>query len=198
MKRMLSPRGAFLALALAAATAFAGAAIARVPGLSGYDPDAPIDISAESIELREAENILVAEGRVDIRQGGLRLQADRVEAHYITGEQTGRGGSPAEEIRRMEARGNVHVSTEAESISGNWAVYDVPASTVTVGGNVVLARGADMLSGSRLVINLETGHSRLEGAATADGGKGRVRGLFLPAARTGGGGNAAADPSADD
>jgi hypothetical protein len=55
----------------------------------------------------------------------------------------------------------------------------VPSQLVTVGGNVVLTQGKNVLKGDRLVIDLKTNESRFENTGnTATGG--RIRALFMP------------------
>jgi len=55
----------------------------------------------------------------------------------------------------------------------------VPAQLVTVGGNVVLMQGKNVLKGDRLVIDLKTGESRFENRGNTAAG-GRIRALFMP------------------
>ena len=51
---------------------------------------------------------------------------------------------------------------------------------VTVGGNVVLMQGKNVLKGDRLVIDLKTGESRFENTGTSNASGGRIRALFMP------------------
>jgi len=53
------------------------------------------------------------------------------------------------------------------------------AQMVTVGGNVVLMQGKNVLKGDRLVIDLKTGESRFENKGNTEAG-GRIRALFMP------------------
>ena len=55
----------------------------------------------------------------------------------------------------------------------------LPAQLVTVGGNVVLTQGENVLKGDRLVIDLKTGESRFENSGN-DAAGGRIRALFMP------------------
>jgi len=143
------------------------------------DTSLPIEVAADTFEVRQAEQLAVFSGDVDATQGEMRLQAQEVQIHYQTGE----GNSS--EITQLDATGEVHVSSPRETARGDWAVYDVLAETVTMGGNVVLTQGPNVIQGDQLVINLVTGRSRIQGGAsmvTEDAeegtGDGRVRGLF--------------------
>ena len=78
-----------------------------------------------------------------------------------------------------------------ERAAGDNAVYDFNRRVITMAGNVRLNRGSDTLNGGRLVIDLRSGVSSVDGAASgsssvtgADGGVttsnsgGRVTGTF--------------------
>jgi lipopolysaccharide export system protein LptA len=83
-------------------------------------------------------------------------------------------------VTKIVAKGNVVIdSGKDQTTTSDWALYDVPSQLVTVGGNVVLTQGKNVLNGDRLLIDLRTGESRFEhtGGATAGG---RIRGLFMP------------------
>lgn len=87
---------------------------------------------------------------------------------------------PGSKITKIEARGKVIInSKDDQTTTSDWALYDVPARTVTVGGNVVLTQGQNVLKGDRLVIDLETGESRFENTGEVTPGK-RIRALFMP------------------
>ena len=105
-------------------------------------------------------------GRAEITQGDARLRADVIE-----GTREPSGG-----ISRIEATGNVYYVTPTETIRGDRAVYTVSNATVVVTGDVILRQGQNVLTGSRLSYNIDTGQARIEGGG--DGG--RVRGVFYP------------------
>jgi len=83
-------------------------------------------------------------------------------------------------VTKIEATGNVIINSgENQTTTSDWALYDVPAQLVTVGGNVVLTQGQNVLKGNRLLIDLKTGESRFENTGDTAAG-GRIRGLFMP------------------
>jgi lipopolysaccharide export system protein LptA len=83
-------------------------------------------------------------------------------------------------IVKIEAKGNVVITSEDDqTTTSDWALYDVPTQMVTVGGNVVLMQGQNVLKGDRLVIDLKTGESRFENKGNTVAG-GRIRALFMP------------------
>ncbi len=136
-----------------------------------HDVDQPIEINADSLEVLQKDQRAVFRGNVDARQGRLRLKADELEVHYLSKAEGGQVGGA---ITRIDARGNVLVSSPTETAQGDAGVYDVTAKAITLTGKVVLTRGDNVIRGQRLVLDLATGKSRIEG------GGGRVRGYFVP------------------
>src|SRR5262249_12999574 len=92
----------------------------------------------------------------------------------------GLGTNNGTQISKIEARGEVVITSDQDqTTTSDWALYDVPAQLVTVGGNVVLMQGKNVLKGDRLVIDLKTGESRFENPGETGSG-GRIRALFVP------------------
>ena len=92
----------------------------------------------------------------------------------------GLNGDNGTQISKIEARGDVVITSDQDqTTTSDWALYDVPAQLVTVGGNVVLMQGKNVLKGDRLVIDLKTGESRFENTGDTGTG-GRIRALFMP------------------
>ena len=79
------------------------------------------------------------------------------------------------QIRRIEAKGNVSVTQKEQNATGDTAIFDMRANTVTLVGNVIVTRGQDVLRGQRLVVDLENGVSKMD--------QGRVEGLFQSGSR---------------
>jgi len=133
-----------------------------------HDRTEPIEITADALEVREAESIAVFSGDVVAGQGKLRLTATTLSVWYDA--EGGDGGEG--DIDRLRAEGEVFMTSGEESARGAWAEYDVAEGTVTMGGGVVLSQGPNAVSGERLVIDLNVGRGRIEG--------GRVRSVFRP------------------
>ena len=137
-----------------------------------HDSKAPIEITANALEVRQADQIAVFEGDVVAGQGTLRLTAERVEVSY---SQNGNDAQGTGAIRRMVAEGDVFLSNGAETARGARAEYDVEKGMVRMSGSVVLTQGQNAISGQSLVINLNSGFGRIEGSGT-----GRVKSIFTP------------------
>ncbi|MGL4543409.1 MAG: LptA/OstA family protein [Polymorphobacter sp.] len=171
-------RLAGLGAALAAAL-LATALPAQVSVLKGHSTNAPIDVAADRMEVRDAESQAMFAGNVVIRQGGMTLSADSVTIFYT------RSKTPTPEISRIDAQGAVKLVTASETAAARYGIYDVVRKTITLVGNVELTRAGSVLRGQRLAIDLATGRSTLDGAgAAAKAGApatsaGRVTGRFL-------------------
>jgi lipopolysaccharide export system protein LptA len=131
------------------------------------------------MELQDKQKRVVLTGNVDITQEDLRLQAARTTLAYTDAQTV--------QVQRIDAAGGVVVTRGDQRASGNSAVYDIPRRIITMVGNVALRRGKDTLNGGRLVIDLNTGLSSVDGrsggAASGAGGttttpSGRVTGTF--------------------
>lgn len=136
-----------------------------------HDNKAPIEITSDSLEVRQGEQLAVFSGEVVAGQGTLRLTADRVTVRYGGDKQ----GSDTGEIRSMLAEGNVFLSNGAETAQGSRAEYDVESGTVRMSGAVVLTQGENAISGESLAIDLNAGTGRIDGS-----GGGRVKSVFTP------------------
>ena len=144
---------------------------------SGLDTDKPIEISADSLEVKQDENIAIFTGNVDALQGDIRLRASQLTVHYRSGE-GGEAGVNA--ISRIDASGSVFITSGRETAQGEAGVYDVENSLITLIQNVVLTRGENVIRGDRLVLDLATGQTRVDGGESGPRSGGRVRSLFVP------------------
>lgn len=134
-----------------------------------HDRSAPIEITSDALEVRQAQNLAIFSGEVVAGQGTLRLTADRVEVSYD--EQAEGGDSETGAIRNLLAEGNVFISNGSETAQGSKARYDVESGMITMTGDVVLTQGQNVISGQQLTINLNEGQGKVEG---------RVKSIFTP------------------
>jgi lipopolysaccharide export system protein LptA len=179
-----APRRLARLLALAALAAALAALPPWSPAWSqGFQHDSklPIEITADSLEVVQDEQIATFLGNVDAVQGDLVLTSDQLRVHY-----RGSGEAPgmtAGSIRRIEATGNVFLSSPEETAQGEFGVYDVDGALLTLEGSVVLTREENVVRGERLEIDLATGRSQMFAAvpSTAGGTPGqRVKAVFVP------------------
>lgn len=159
---------AIAALALAAPAA---AQSVSPFGSFKHDQTQPIEIAADSLEVREEQKIAIFRGEVVAGQGSMRLTADELEVNYAD------AGGGSGEIQRLQARGSVFLANGAETAKGEYADYDVAAGTIAMTGDVVLTQGGNVVRGASLRIDLNTGQGKVEG------GGGRVQSVFAPRKR---------------
>ena len=141
--------------------------------MRGHDSNAPVNFAADRIEVQDRADRVVVSGNVHVTQGALTLDAARMTVAYRNA-----GGV---QIDRIDASGAVHVTRGTDSASGDIAIYDLNSKIITMLGNVALTQGANRLTGGRLVMDLNTGRSTVDGRAGAGagpGGGGRVTGTF--------------------
>lgn len=162
---------------LATLAAFGGIQLSA-QAIAVHNSNAPVSYAADRIELQDRQNRVVLSGNVQITQAGLNLNAARTIVNY--------SDAGSLKIQRIMATGGVNVTRGNERASGDTAVYDFNRRIITMAGNVRLNRGGDTLNGGRLVIDLATGVSSVDGKASgsssitgqASGNGGRVTGTF--------------------
>lgn len=198
--------GAVLALALFAAAPAAAQGLTNSFGGFSDNSGEPIDIESDVLVVHDAKKYATFKGSVKAVQGKTTLEAKELDVHYTgsgsdslskgadtTGAtasndatatdakpEAGALGQGGAQISKIEARGAVVITTDQDqTTTSDWALYDVPTQMVTVGGNVVLMQGKNVLKGDRLIIDLKTGESRFENKGNTAAG-GRIRALFVP------------------
>ena len=143
----------------------------QVSALKGHDSNAPVDVSADRIEVQDRADRAVFAGNVKARQGELSLDTARLTLAYTSGNGI--------KINRLDASGGVVVTSPSETARGNFAVYDLDRKLITLVGDVRLAREGSTINGSRLVIDLDSGRAVIDGGAPGVGqSAGRVTGRF--------------------
>lgn len=165
-------RSALVGFAVTGA-ALAGLQQPAAQGLGSHNTDAPVHFDADRIELQDNANRVVLAGSVRIKQGDLTLTAARTTVAYTD--------NGTLEIQRLDATGGVNVTRGNESARGSSAVYDFKRRVIVMSGGVQLRRGSDSLAGGRLVIDLRTGLSSVDGRSgggSGSGQSGRVSGTF--------------------
>jgi lipopolysaccharide export system protein LptA len=113
------------------------------------------------------------------------------------------GGDTGSRISRVDAQGNVVVSTATDIGRGDYGVYNADTGIVTLLGNVTVTRGPNTIRGQYAVVDLNNNISRMMPTPAAPGAPpSRVEGLFVrqdkpagPTAPSPNAGPAVANPS---
>jgi lipopolysaccharide export system protein LptA len=160
-----------------AAASLAGAALAQsqaqqpVSALKGHNANAPVDVSADRIEVQDRADRAMFVGNVHVTQAELTLDTARLTVAY--------SNAGSVQIDRLDASGGVVVRSPSETASGDFGVYDLNRKLITLVGNVRLNRGQSQIAGSRLVIDLNSGRAVIDGGpAGVNQNGGRVTGHF--------------------
>lgn len=173
-----------IALALTAAPALAQQNNGGVSALKGHDSNAPIDISSDHIEVQDRANRAIWTGNVHAVQGDMTMDAQRMTVAYTHATQPGQDP----QIQRIDASGGVTVVSPTERAKGNFGIYDLNRKLITLIGGVTLTRGTNVVNGARLVIDLNSGRSTVDGNAVGGGTNpsngGRVTGHFTVPKKT--------------
>ena len=176
----LAPAGGVLAQAVDAAP------IAEAAGQAKN-----VNIESDNMEVLDKSNQAIFTGNVNAERGGVTMKSAKLVVDYRSGG-TGKQGSKqgqaakpgkaakpaqaktgtASEVTNLEATGNVVIITRTQKITGDKALIDVKANTLTVVGNVVVEQGSSVVKGSKLLVDLTNNRSQMTG--------GRVKGLFTP------------------
>jgi len=156
----------------------------------GYKNSEPVEITADSLEVIQAENKAIFTGDVQANQGDMNIRSDKMTVHYKpakpskadVGEKNASSPDDASKISKVEVDNNVFISTPKETAKGDHGVYDVDAGIITLEGDVTLTSMKNIVKGHKLVYNLKTGQSKMaSGNGNSSGGKKeRVRGVFVP------------------
>lgn len=157
--------------------------------------DQPINISSDTLEVQQDKQLAIFRGKVDVIQGDTRLRSDDLFVYYrdrnnqapatqparqpqakpATGQAIAPGGPDASSITKVEAKGNVFVSTPKERAQGDFGVYDVDKKTITLTGNVLLTSDQSTVRCARAVMYQDSGRSTCDPVAG-----GRVQGVIIP------------------
>lgn len=111
-------------------------------------------------------------GNVVVTQADCKLRADKIVAEATSGK----------DINRLTAIGNVVFDSSSGTATGDHGVYELGPKTITLTGKVILTKGKDVMRGTTLVVDMNSGIAHL----TAKGMQGgRVQSVLVPADHTG-------------
>jgi lipopolysaccharide export system protein LptA len=200
--------GAFAQPAFAQDNTPAPAATENGPKLSN---DKPIHIESDRLEVHQNQNEAIFTGNVNVVQGDTLLKAGRMVVYYVkskpgdakgdkdnkgaTSNSTGKsdvgtGGialGGASDIDHIEVDGKVYVKSQDQQATGDRGTFDMKSQILTLSGDkVVLTQGQNVVVGCKLVANLKTGQSKLNGCGgNGAGTPGRVKMLLTPSKKNG-------------
>lgn len=148
------------------------------------DTRQPIAIDADSLEVIQPESKAIFQGNVKAVQGDMTLQSQQMTVYYDQDKQKTENSAMGA-LSRIVVSGTVRLTTPDESATSARGVYDAVRNMVYLFGDVVLKRGNNVLTGSKLEYSLTSGSSMLSGGVSSGANdvpksSGRVRGVFVP------------------
>ena len=138
----------------------------------------PILIDADSLMLKDKDNLAIFKKNVLVKQGQMVLKADEVKVYSedILGKKRSK-------IKKIEAFGDVKFSSMGKTAEANNAHYDVAKGKVTLKNKVRLEEDGNTLEGSNFIYNVNTGRSSISGSKKVVDGKtkkSRVKATLTP------------------
>lgn len=194
-ERFLGAAGAVL-VALAIVTgAPARAQQGAAAGFNLNASDEPVRIEADVLEVLDDQGTAVFTGKVVAQQGDTTLNTTKLTVFYeggamakqaneASGDAASGGPAQSQRIKRLEAEGQVVVTTKDQRATGDKAIFRMEDNSVTLTGDVVLSQGKNVLRGTELIVDLDTGRSKLV-SNDSSGQPSRVSGMFLPGSTPG-------------
>jgi lipopolysaccharide export system protein LptA len=132
----------------------------------------------DSLEWYDDKQLAVARGDAVAIREGKHLRGDVLTASVT------RAANEASHISRVDAHGNVLVSSQDQIARGDAGVYNVDTGIATLTGRVTLTRADNELRGQYAVVDLNNNVSRLLSAPPStqltEGKPARVQGLLVP------------------
>ena len=122
-----------------------------------HDSTLPVEITADKLNVDQADGSATFVGNVLIGQGNMRLSAGKVRVEYTTGADT------TGEISRLLASEGVTLVNGAEAAESREAIYTISSGVIVMTGDVVLTQGQNALSSEKMTVNLQTGTGTMDG-----------------------------------
>ena len=126
----------------------------------------PIYITSDWMEVDQKKNTIAYKGRVVTIQNDMTMRSETLTAYY---------DPEMKQMKQIVAEGKVNATQGNRVATGDKAVFDDKAKTVTLTGSPVMRQGNSQVSGVKVVYYIE------QDKATAEGdGKVRVQATIFP------------------
>lgn len=129
--------------------------------LAQFSANSSADTILLADETTSANGTITLTGQADIRQGDVRLLADKVVIYTAGGQ--GGGLVSTDGITRIEATGNFYYITAEQEVRGDKGVYTRASDNFEVTGDVILLQDDSVVTGTKLNYNLTTREANVVG-----------------------------------
>lgn len=123
-------------------------------GVAQPDGKLPVEVTSDSLTVKDDENTAIFTGNVIIGQGEMRLTAPRVVVTYLP-DQSG--------IERAHAEGGVTLVSGGDAAEGREADYVLNDGVIVMTGDVLLTRDNNAVTGDRIVVDTRAGTAHVTG-----------------------------------
>jgi lipopolysaccharide export system protein LptA len=114
----------------------------------------PIYITSDWMEVDQKKNTITYKGRVVTIQSEMTMRSERLTAVY---------DPEMKQIKQIIAEGKVNAVQGNRMATGDKAVFDEQAKTVTLTGNPVMRQGNSQVTGSRIIYYIDQDRAVAEG-----------------------------------
>lgn len=121
------------------------------------DTSLPVEVTADSLSVNQADGEAIFSGNVLVTQGEMRMTAGEIAVEYEDG---GKG------IKTLHATGKVLLVSAADAVEADAALYTIATGLVTLTGSVLLTQGQATISGQEMVVDLKSGTGKIQGRVT--------------------------------
>lgn len=129
------------------------------PAMAQFAANSDQDTILDADDIVSSKGVITLTGQADIRQGDVRLLADKVQIY--TAAQSGGAIASTSEIDRVVATGNFYYITAEQEVRGERGVFTQSDNNFVVTGNVILLQDDSVITGDRLIYNLDTEQARV-------------------------------------
>jgi lipopolysaccharide export system protein LptA len=126
----------------------------------------PIYITADWMEVDQKKNTISYKGRVVTVQADMTMRSEILTAFYDEG---------MKQMQQLVAEGKVNATQGVRIATGERAVFDDKAKTVTLTGSPMMRQGNSQVTGTKIVYFIEQ-----DRAVTESDGKVRVQATIFP------------------
>ena len=119
-----------------------------------FNKKEPIYITSDWMEVDQKKNTITYKGRVVTIQSEMTMRSDRLTAVY---------DPEMKQITQIIAEGKVNAVQGNRMATGDRAIFDEKAKTVTLTGNPVMRQGNSQVTGSRIIYYIDQDRAVAEG-----------------------------------
>jgi lipopolysaccharide export system protein LptA len=123
-------------------------------GNTRQDSNLPVEVTADNLNVNQADGTAIFTGGVLIGQGEMRLSAPRVLVVY---------NEDQSRIQRLEATGGVTLVSGKDAAEAQQADYNMDNGVIEMQGDVLLVQGPQALTGDRMFVDTRAGTARVSG-----------------------------------